>query len=168
MRDLRRDGGDRAVEFELDLPRLALLAALAAAGLLGAFWLGRATAPGGGRGDRPIGASAPAPVDGGDVSAGMTLFDREGVGGAAPEPSRQVVPRPVTEGGYEIQVAEVAGRAEAERLRAEVRALGFPALLVRSENGRYRVAAGPFPDRRAAEEAAGRLARKLGRPLQAP
>jgi len=158
----------RTVEIELDPPRLAMLFALLLLALSGAFWFGRLTAPGG-RGGlsgavTPAGQAGTAPAH--DVAASASLFDREGPGGATPEPKRELARDASRQGRFALAAGQAPTRREAEALAAKIRALGLPVLLTRTATGRYEIAAGPFSSREEAERVRPALERGLRRPVR--
>jgi len=159
----------RPVEIDLDAPRLALVAAGLVLLFLAGFWAGRVTAPTGEaaavRG--PAGGSAPAASeDEEDLSAERNLFDEVGAGGAVRDPRLQAVPEPTLRGGFELDLGTWKGRGDAEAVVRRARGAGVPALVAGAPGGGYRVVGGPFSDRAAAEAAARKLARLLGRPVR--
>jgi DedD protein len=68
---------------------------------------------------------------------------------------------PPGEDGWAVQVGSFGSRDNAEKLRRQLSAKGFPVFLMRIESGGrtfHRVRVGPYADRAGAEAAAGRLA----------
>ena len=61
------------------------------------------------------------------------------------------------QGEYSVQVGAFADAANVDRIKARIQSLGLHAFTDRLD-GKTRVRAGPFPDRAAAEKAAGKLA----------
>ena len=159
-------GGQREVEFELDLPRMILLAVVALVALAGAFFAGRMSVS---VDDAP--ARVAFPSEGGpsdaareseELGEGAGLFDRAD-DEIQREPGRQVTEERSLGGRWDVDLGRVAGRRDAERLRAAAEKLGVPAMVLSASGGGYRVAAGPFAEKSAAESAARRLRGELGR-----
>jgi cell division septation protein DedD len=163
---MRADGGGRReIEFELDLPRLLLVVVVAAVALTGAFFAGRLSveAP-----EAPAAVLTPG-SDPGDaerereeLGEGGGLFDRAD-DSIQREPGRQVTEERSLGGRFEVDLGRVAGRREAENLRAAAEKQGVPAMVLGAPGGGYRVAGGPFAEREQAERAARRLSSALGR-----
>ena len=92
-----------------------------------------------------------------------TLFDREGEGGAEPDPSRQVTASGGRESRFELDLGTAATRAEADALQKAAEAAGCRALVALDPSGRYKVVGGPYPREPEARAAAARVAARLGR-----
>lgn len=130
------------VELTLDMPRVVLIAALALLLLAAAYALGRAT------------ASAPAPQETAigqrlspvEESGASTVFDRSPDAGAA---------RPA----WELDLGTVVDRGTAETRRSLAIKAGVAAIVVRTPQATFRVAAGPFESESAARAAADKLDR---------
>jgi cell division septation protein DedD len=128
------------VELTLDMPRVVLIAALALLLLAAAYALGRATASPSatqeaGRGERP------SPVE---ESSASTVFDR-------------ATDANTTRPGWELDLGTVVDRSTAETRRGLALKAGVAAIVVRTPQGSFRVAAGPFESESAARFAANKL-----------
>ncbi len=154
------------LEIDLDAPRLAALLAALVLLFLAGFWTGRVTAPRNPAGGPPVAGRAPAPGAEEDVAAERNVFDEVGPGGAVRDPRLQAVDEPTLRGRVELDLGTWRSRGEAEAVVRRARSAGVPALVAGVPGGGYRVVGGPFPDRDAAEGAARRLARILGRPVR--
>ena len=165
---MRADGrGQKEIEFEFDLPRILLLGVVALLALAAAFFAGRLSVDEAPASARSAGFESgvereDAAREREELGEGGGLFDRADES-IQREPGRQVTEERSLGGRYEIELGRVAGRQEAERLRAEAEKLGIPAMVLSAPGGGYRVAGGPFAEKAAAERAAGRLSRALGR-----
>jgi DedD protein len=84
--------------------------------------------------------------------------------GSGTQPAAQSSPAkgaPTVADGWAVQVGSFGSRDNAEKLRGQLSADGFPVFLMRVESGGrtfHRVRVGPYADRADAEAAAGRLA----------
>lgn len=154
----------RSYEFELDFARLLMLGGLLVLVVGAAFWVGRATAPAGavsgsGGWTKPAAAS---PVTEETLGEG-SIFDRTGGSASQRETGRQVIDEPSRGGGFELELGRTSGREEAERLRAEAKAVGVPVMVVGADEGGYRVVGGPYRNREQAVKDAKKLGKRLGR-----
>lgn len=77
-----------------------------------------------------------------------------------PDTTATTAPAPVR-AGFGVQVGAVNTQAAADRLVGDLRAAGFTAYIV-TDGSLFKVRAGPYPDRPAAQTAAARVRAKLG------
>lgn len=146
------------------MPRMIVLVLLVVVALGGAFFAGRATGP-----SRTSSALLPEPASEEDAEAitedldeNVSLFDRvdEQI---EREPGRQVTEETALAGSFEVEIGTSRGRAGAERMRSQAAEAGAPTMIARTDDGSYRVVAGPFSSRRAAQDAARRIQKETGR-----
>ncbi|HEX6928887.1 MAG TPA: SPOR domain-containing protein [Gammaproteobacteria bacterium] len=87
----------------------------------------------------------------------------------APVVSSRETPEPVAVQPWTVQVGSFSNDANAERLAARLRELGFPAYVSRFEDGNtvhHRVRVGGFPSRDAAQAEADAVREKTGQPAR--
>lgn len=130
------------VELTLDMPRVVLIVALALLLLVAAYALGRATTAPPAPQDTAIGDPG-SPVE---ESGASTIFDRATDAATA---------RP----GWELDLGTVVDRSTAETRRGVAIKAGVAAFVVRTPQGSFRIAAGPFESESAARTAANKLDR---------
>ncbi len=112
-------------------------------------------------GPTPHTESATAPPPAPSTSAPPAPAPRTSAAPPAAAPPAAATPAaPASGGAYVVQLGSFASRANAERLAAQVRGLGFLVSVSRGTAGRrlYRVQVGPARDRAAAEQTAAKLA----------
>lgn len=151
-------------EVRLEGVSLWIAGGVLAALVVGAFWVGRATAPEGGgaeAGAGPLDHAEETAVDANDKAG---FFDTVGGQGSA-EPGRQAregtpSPQPVTPGSWFVQVFAGRDREAAEQVVGGLRAKGWPVKVEAQREGSgslYRVRVGGYPTREAADSAVKRL-----------
>jgi hypothetical protein len=79
----------------------------------------------------------------------------------AQKPPAPAAPKDTTSARFRVQVSAVGTPAAADDVAAKIEKLGYPAVIVR-ERGLYKVRAGAFPTREAAQAAVGKLKASLG------
>lgn len=130
------------VELTLDMPRVVLIIALALLLLAAAYALGRATAPTSAHQESALDERI-SPIE---ESGASTVFDR----------TTDANP---TGPGWDLDLGTVVDRSTAETRRSLALKAGVAAIVVRTPQGTFRIAAGPFES----ESAAGAAAKKLDR-----
>ncbi len=128
------------VELTLDMPRVVLIVALALLLLAAAYALGRATASPSAPQQTGLGERT-SPVE---ESSASTVFDRATDAGT-------------TRPGWDLDLGTVVDRSTAETRRSLALKAGVAAIVVRTAQGSFRVAAGPFESEGAARFAANKL-----------
>jgi tetratricopeptide (TPR) repeat protein len=79
----------------------------------------------------------------------------------AQKPPAPVAPKDTTRARFRVQISAVGTSAAADEVAGKVEKLGYPAVIVK-ERGLYKVRAGAFPNREAAQAAVGKLKASLG------
>lgn len=79
----------------------------------------------------------------------------------APPPPTTTPPSAPQRTGFAVQVGAVNTQPAADRVASNLKAAGFTAYVVR-DAGLFKVRAGPYPDRAAAQQAAEQIRRKVG------
>ena len=153
-------------EVRLEGISLWIAGGVLAALVVGAFWVGRATAP------APAVPAGPGPLDAVegssvDTSDAANFFDQVG-GQGKPEPGREARPgstppppvTPVSPGSWFVQVFAGRDREAAEVVVGGLRAKGWPVKVETQREGSgalYRVRVGGYVTREQADEAVQRL-----------
>ena len=84
-----------------------------------------------------------------------------GASDTAQKPPAPAAPKDTTHARFRVQVSAVGTPAAADDVAGKIEKLGYPAVIVR-ERGLYKVRAGAFPTREAAQTAVGKLKASLG------
>jgi tetratricopeptide (TPR) repeat protein len=79
----------------------------------------------------------------------------------AQKPPATVAPKDTTRARFRVQISAVGTSGAADEVAGKVEKLGYPAVIVK-ERGLYKVRAGAFPSREAAQAAVGKLKASLG------
>jgi len=79
----------------------------------------------------------------------------------AQKPPAPVAPKDTTRARFRVQISAVGTSGAADEVAGKVEKLGYPAVIVK-ERGLYKVRAGAFPNREAAQAAVGKLKASLG------
>lgn len=93
----------------------------------------------------------------------LRYFSGRCSGAAAPGESVPAAVPPAAPSGpvYRVQVAAVSSQEAADQVAAGLRNLGYPVSIVR-DGGLYKIRAGSYPDRAAADEAVGNIRSRIG------